>query len=104
MLERKRHIPYLNYPYTQCVDVTIYDFYCPHSLSLYSASMKDKLPLVKESLRFMVQQLREEDKLALITFDHEVQQCVYTVERVLDTEPTIVKPIYIVVTLYKRVT
>ena len=34
--------------------------------------MKDKLPLVKESLKFMVQQLRGEDKLAIITFDHEV--------------------------------
>ena len=37
-----------------------------------SASMKDHLPLLKETLQFMVQQLRAEDKLCLITFDHEV--------------------------------
>jgi Mg-chelatase subunit ChlD len=37
-----------------------------------SASMKDKLSLVQESLNFVVQQLRHDDKLALITFDHEV--------------------------------
>lgn len=34
--------------------------------------MKDHLPLLKETLQFMVQQLRAEDKLCLITFDHEV--------------------------------
>uniref|UniRef100_A0A1X7TRL4 VWFA domain-containing protein n=1 Tax=Amphimedon queenslandica TaxID=400682 RepID=A0A1X7TRL4_AMPQE len=39
-----------------------------------SASMKDKLPLVKDSLKFMVQQLRDEDKLAIVTFDHEVDK------------------------------
>ncbi len=37
-----------------------------------SGSMKDHLPLLKETLSFMVQQLRAEDKLCLITFDHEV--------------------------------
>ena len=37
-----------------------------------SGSMKDHLPLLKETLQFMVQQLRAEDKLCLITFDHEV--------------------------------
>ena len=37
-----------------------------------SGSMKDHLPLLKETLQFMVQQLRNEDKLCLVTFDHEV--------------------------------
>ena len=37
-----------------------------------SGSMKEHLPLLKETLQFMVQQLRSEDKLSLITFDHEV--------------------------------
>ena len=37
-----------------------------------SGSMKDHLPLLKETLTFMVQQLRAEDKLSLVTFDHEV--------------------------------
>jgi len=37
-----------------------------------SGSMKDNLPLLKETLQFMVQQLRAEDKLCLVTFDHEV--------------------------------
>ena len=37
-----------------------------------SGSMKDHLPLLKETLKFMVQQLRSEDKLCLVTFDHEV--------------------------------
>ena len=37
-----------------------------------SASMKDNLPLLKETLQFMVQQLRPEDRLCLITFDHLV--------------------------------
>ena len=37
-----------------------------------SGSMKDHLALLKETLTFMVQQLRAEDKLSLITFDHEV--------------------------------
>ena len=44
---------------------------CPPSPSS-SGSMKDHLPLLKETLQFMVQQLRAEDKLCLITFDHEV--------------------------------
>ena len=42
------------------------------SLPSSSGSMKDHLPLLKETLQFMVQQLRAEDKLCLITFDHEV--------------------------------
>lgn len=37
-----------------------------------SGSMKDHLPLLKETLQFMMQQLRAEDMLSLITFDHEV--------------------------------
>lgn len=37
--------------------------------------MKDKLPLVKESLLFMIQQLRHEDRVCLFTFDHEVSGC-----------------------------
>ena len=37
-----------------------------------SGSMKEHLPLLKETLQFMMQQLRAEDKLSLITFDHEV--------------------------------
>ena len=50
--------------------------YYPHSSLGYlpspSGSMKEHLSLVKDSLRFMVQQLRSEDKLCLVTFDHEV--------------------------------
>lgn len=48
-----------------------------------SGSMKEHLPLLKETLQFMMQQLRAEDMLSLITFDHEVQnppshrQCYY---------------------------
>lgn len=38
-----------------------------------SGSMKAHLPLLKDTLRFMVQQLRAEDKLSLISFDHEVR-------------------------------
>ena len=34
--------------------------------------MKDHLGLLKETLSFVVQQLRSEDKLSLVTFDHEV--------------------------------
>lgn len=37
-----------------------------------SSSMKDHLPLLKETLRFMVQQLRAKDRLCLVTFDDEV--------------------------------
>ena len=37
-----------------------------------SGSMKEHLPLVKETLQFMMQQLRAEDMLCLITFDHDV--------------------------------
>ena len=36
--------------------------------------MKNHLPLVKDSLQFMVQQMRAEDRLSLITFDHEVEE------------------------------
>lgn len=39
---------------------------------LCSGSMKNHLPLLKETLQFMVQQLRSDDKLCIITFDHEV--------------------------------
>lgn len=38
-----------------------------------SGSMKDHLPLLKETLRFMVQQLTAKDKLCLITFDDKVR-------------------------------
>lgn len=38
-----------------------------------SGSMKDHLPLLKETLQFMMQQLRAEDMLCLVTFDHEVK-------------------------------
>ena len=34
--------------------------------------MKTHLPLLKETLQFMVQQLRSDDKLCIVTFDHEV--------------------------------
>lgn len=34
--------------------------------------MKEHLPLLKETLKFMVQQLRADDRLSLISFDHEV--------------------------------
>ena len=37
-----------------------------------SGSMKDHLPLLKETLCFMVQQLTAKDKLCLITFDDKV--------------------------------
>lgn len=37
-----------------------------------SGSMKDHLPLLKETLLFMIQQLRPTDKLTLITFDDQV--------------------------------
>ena len=51
--------------------------------------MKDHLPLLKETLQFMVQQLRAEDKLCLITFDHEVNHhhtiTVATQPRLLET-------------------
>ena len=40
----------------------------------FSGSMKNHLPLVKDSLQFMVQQMRAEDRLSLITFDHEVEE------------------------------
>ena len=36
--------------------------------------MKKHLPLLKETLQFMVQQLRSSDKLCIITFDHEVRR------------------------------
>lgn len=38
-----------------------------------SDSMKDHLPLLKETLDFMIQQLRPKDKLCLVTFDDEVR-------------------------------
>ena len=38
-----------------------------------SGSMKDHLPLLKETLQFMVQQLRPKDQLTLITFDDQVK-------------------------------
>ena len=38
----------------------------------YSGSMKEHLPLLKETLKFMVNQLRADDRLSLISFDHEV--------------------------------
>lgn len=38
-----------------------------------SGSMKEHLPLLKETLQFMMQQLRAEDMLCLVTFDHEVR-------------------------------
>ena len=34
--------------------------------------MKEHLPLLKETLKFMVNQLRADDRLSLISFDHEV--------------------------------
>ena len=37
-----------------------------------SGSMKDNIGLMKMTLKFMVDQLRADDKLALVTFDHEV--------------------------------
>lgn len=37
-----------------------------------SGSMRDHLPLLKETLKFMVQQLRADDRLSLISFDNEV--------------------------------
>ncbi|XP_065177474.1 uncharacterized protein LOC135808238 [Sycon ciliatum] len=37
-----------------------------------SESMKTNIALVKQSLEFMVQQLRDEDQLSLLVFDHEV--------------------------------
>ena len=37
-----------------------------------SGSMKDHLPLLKETLHFMIQQLRPKDQLTLVTFDHQV--------------------------------
>ncbi len=39
-----------------------------------SASMKHHLPLLKETLQFMVQQLRPKDQLTLITFDGQVRK------------------------------
>ena len=50
----------------------MYAGYCLVWPLLSSGSMKDHLPLLKETLQFMVQQLRGEDKLCLVTFDHEV--------------------------------
>lgn len=38
-----------------------------------SGSMKEHLPLLKETLRFMVQQLTAKDKLCLVTFDDKVR-------------------------------
>lgn len=40
--------------------------------------MKNHLPLLKETLQFMVQQLRSDDKLCIVTFDHEVLECIHT--------------------------
>ncbi len=40
-----------------------------------SSSMKEHLPLLKETLCFMIQQLKKDDKLCLVTFDHEVGVC-----------------------------
>lgn len=37
-----------------------------------SGSMKDQLPLLKDTLQFMIQQLRPRDQLCLATFDDEV--------------------------------
>ena len=37
-----------------------------------SGSMKENIGLVRMTLKFMVDQLRSDDKLALVTFDHEV--------------------------------
>ena len=36
--------------------------------------MREHLPLLKETLKFMVQQLRADDRLSLISFDHEVSE------------------------------
>lgn len=49
----------------------------------YSASMKDRLALVQESLQFMVKQLRHGDKLAVITFDHQVMKLWNDILRIL---------------------
>ena len=37
-----------------------------------SGSMKENMPLMRQTLKFMVEQLRLDDRLALVTFDHEV--------------------------------
>ena len=37
-----------------------------------SGSMKDNMELMRLTLNFMVDQLRADDQLALVTFDHEV--------------------------------
>ena len=39
---------------------------------LHSGSMKDHLALLKDTLKFVIKQLRSDDKLFLATFDHEV--------------------------------
>lgn len=38
-----------------------------------SGSMRPHLPLLKETLLFMIQQLRPKDQLCLVTFDNEVR-------------------------------
>jgi Mg-chelatase subunit ChlD len=38
-----------------------------------SASMKERMPLVKDTLRFMVQQLKEQDRLGIIFYDESVE-------------------------------
>lgn len=38
--------------------------------------MKNHLPLLKDTLKFVIKQLRPDDKLFLATFDHEVS--IYT--------------------------
>ena len=37
-----------------------------------SSSMKENMELMRMTLKFMVDQLRVEDRLALVTFDHDV--------------------------------
>ena len=41
-----------------------------------SDSMKEHLPLLKETLRFMIQQLRPRDQITLITFDDQVKMSI----------------------------
>ena len=59
-----------------CMYICVHTLYSTCAVLCFhicSGSMKNHLPLLKETLKFMVQQLRGDDKLCLITFDHEVE-------------------------------
>lgn len=54
-----------------------------------SGSMKDHLPLLKETLTFMVQQFRAGDRLSLVSFDHEVRYVIGCLQSRVVADPLV---------------